>query len=110
MKQLLMFDENETRDISIIPVHNAKSNQLFVYSTSKRQLIVLKVEKQIEDEQQSQLKMGTLLKNNVLCTINNFDHIQGKKYFLEQSSLYFAKRGDLCEVDLITGKVRSFDF
>ena len=110
MKYLLVFEEANARDLSIVPVHNAKSHQLFVYSASRKCLYVLKIEQQNEDEQQSQLTIGSLLKNNVICSVPNFEHKAGKQYFLEQSSLFFAKRGDLYEFNLITGATKIYDF
>ena len=44
MKYVLVFEESTAKDISIVPVHNAKSNQLFVYSAARRSLFVLKIE------------------------------------------------------------------
>lgn len=103
MKYVLVFEESTAKDISIVPVHNAKSNQLFVYSAARKSLYVLKIELQNEEDQQSQLTIGSLLRNNVICCVPNFEHKRGKLYFLEQQSLYFVKRGDLYEINLISG-------
>lgn len=84
MKYLLAFEESTSKDISIVPVHNAKSNQLFVYSHARKSLYVLKIEPQNDEDQQSQLTLGSLLRNNVICSVPNFEHKRGKLYFLEQ--------------------------
>lgn len=80
---------------------NAKDDHLFVFSSEHDRLYVLKVD--FEPDLKNLLTMSELLRNNVMCTVENFDYSPFTKYIQVQQLLYHVSQGNLYEVDLISG-------
>ena len=89
VQRLLNIDvESGTKadPLRIMQVFNTKDDHLFVYSSEHYRLYVLKVD--FEPDLKNLLTMSELMRNNVMCTVENFDYSPSSKYVLVHQLLY----------------------
>lgn len=105
IQKIITIGETSAKSINMINVENCRSSHLLMYDNYRGALLVYNTDKLCgqKDEDMHVYTMKTLNHCHLMVEISDFDYSPSIKYFMDKECLFYVLRGNLYELNLMTG-------